>query len=107
MRKAYMIVYQVREPFPLNIRLLTEFINLQTNGSSEDQRIAAFILYTKSSVYEGELRKIDVNVQLSWNEQCISALTDALSGRKSNIEIKFYEEVDATRPTEMSLICEI
>lgn len=85
MRKAYMIVHQVREPFPLSIRLLTEFIDLQVGHNDDHQRIAFFILYTKNGVYEGRLSKIDVNVQLAWNQQCITALTDALSGKKPNI----------------------
>ncbi len=105
MRKAHMIVHQVREPAPLSVRLLTEFVDLHVGANDDHQRIASFILYTKSGVYEGRLSKIDVNVQLAWNQQCITALTDALSGKKANIELKFREEEDSSRPTELSLIC--
>jgi hypothetical protein len=91
MRRACMIVHQVKEPTVLNIRLLTEFDDLTVNGTNLDQRIAHFFLYTKDAVYEGELKKIDINIQLTWNEKCISALTDSLNGKRTNIDIKFIE----------------
>ena len=44
-------------------------------------------------MFEGNLHFNDINTQLTWNEKCIQALTDALDGKRSNIEIRFSEEV--------------
>lgn len=102
MQKAFMIAHQVRQPNLLPIKLLSTFCKLDGNEPPPGTQLASFNLYTKNTVFEGELYKGQINSQLTWNEQCIAALTQSLNGRRNNIEIEF-NEIDG----QLSLICEI
>lgn len=93
MKKASQIIHQVQQPALLAIRLFTQFLDFDPTGQKKPQQICSFFLYTKNSVFEGNLHFNDINTQLTWNEKCIQALTDALDGKRTNIEIRFSEEV--------------
>lgn len=98
-----MILHQVQEPHPLPVRVITEFeplLHLPEPKSA--QTLARLFLYTKHSVYRGEITKGDINSQLAWNENSIGTLVDSLSGKRTSIDVRFNE---ASR--NMGLICEI
>jgi hypothetical protein len=65
------------------------FQEFDLTGQIKSEQICSLFLYTKNSVFEGNLHYNDINTQLTWNEKCIATLNDAFDGKRSNIEIRF------------------
>jgi hypothetical protein len=103
MRKAALLAYQVREPYALAIKVVTEFEPLKSGVEPEPAFILArLFLYSKTAVYRGQIRKGDINSQLTWSDSSLTTLVDSLSGLRKNIDIRFSELNGS-----FSLICEI
>ena len=53
----HMISHKVKDPRPIDIRLITEFENNHSNEHDIEQILAHFVLYSPDSVYSGKLKK--------------------------------------------------
>lgn len=103
MRKAALTTHEVREPYPLSIRIITEFELLHHYIEPKpDEVLANLFLYTKESIFMGRIFKKDLNSQLAWNETSMNTLVHSLSGKRDSIDIRF----DIGK-CNMILVCEI
>ena len=90
MIRAAVLSHRVREPYPLDIKIITEFAEVQQLVQDDPNcTIARLYLYTNIKAYGGKILRGDINKQVAWSDNFIKTLVDSLSGRRSNIDLRF------------------
>ena len=90
MIRASVLSHRVREPYPLDIKIITEFTDIQLLTQDDPHSIIARLyLYTNSMVYVGKISRHNINRKVEWSDHFVKTLVDSLSGRRPNIDLRF------------------